>query len=114
MISFESGESEVLKPQGSTSFRTCFIDQLPNNLLNVLDARDLRSLAGAGILRVLVITREVRSDTPLIVLSMGGSYGKRRWGSLRLLCPLILYGLRLLKYLDLNDELILNAVVASL
>jgi len=31
-------------------------DPLSNNLLNVLDARDLRSLLGAKILRVLFIT----------------------------------------------------------
>ena len=89
---------------------TCFLDPLPNYLLNVLHVRDLQSLVRARIFRVLVITREVRYGAPSISLCVGGSRGKRRWwGSPRPLCPLIPSGLRLSKDLDLSDELILGA-----
>ena len=77
MIFSKSDESEVLKSQGSTSIQTYFLDPLPNNFLYVLDARYLWSLVGTKILGVLVITRGVRSGTPLIALGVGGSYGKR-------------------------------------
>ena len=43
---------------------TCFLDLLSNNLLNVLDVRDLQSLMGVRIFGVLVITLEVRYGTP--------------------------------------------------
>jgi len=62
------------------------------------------------ILRVLVIIREVRTDVPPIVFYVGGSCDKKWWqGSPKPLCPLILSGLRLLKDLDLSDQLILYA-----
>ena len=50
---------------------------LPHNLLNVLDARELRSLVEAEILGVLVITREVISGAPLTAFGVGGSRGER-------------------------------------
>jgi len=112
VISSESGESKVLKMQGSTFFRVVDLHLYPfsNNLLNVLDAMDLRSIAGARILKVLIITREVRSSAHLIVLYVGGSRDKRQLrGSRRHLYPLIPSGFRLPKDLDLSDKLILDA-----
>jgi len=88
---------------------TCFFNPLLNNLLNILDAKDLLEPCGAKILGVLIITWEVSSYGALIALGVGGSWNKRWWqGISRHLCPLILSGLRLSKDVDLSDELILD------
>jgi len=108
------GSSQVARLRLLPELFTCPLDLPPENLLNVLDVKDLRSFMRARILGVLVITREVRFGAPPFALSVGGPLGEM-WsqGNPRSFCPHIPCGLRLSEDLNLSDELILTRMVAS-
>ena len=80
---------------------TCFLDPLPNNHLNVLDARDLRSLCGLEFSESL--SSLGRSDLADLWLLLVWVVLVVRDGR-----PLIFSGLWPLKDLDLSDELTLD------
>jgi len=71
VVSWKFSSWEASPPSG--------VDLLPHNLLNVLDARELRSLVEAEILGVLVITREVISCAPLTAFGVGAPRSERWW-----------------------------------
>ena len=60
----------------SIELLNCFFDQFSNNLLNVLDVRDLGSFVGAKILGVLIITLGDQIWRASVCSWCGGSHGR--------------------------------------